>query len=194
MAALLGAWLFRPLPNLDVQPEPATASLVERLVEWNVAMASAPEEQRARLAGEEANLKSLVDQAPLSQEERKLAFTLLANGAELAQTEDPLKAANLFDQVAEQLQQHMDTAINQGNANDAEKLAKSFDTVSDQGVKANLDRSQKKDLQKQQQTQVEQLANRNSGRSEAIHKKLENAHRHNGMASKKGPKGPKNMP
>ena len=161
---LIGAWAVwqRPQPNV-----------VDQLVAWNLDLADSTGPDRRRLVEREGQLKTLVQSAVLSKEDRSFAIKLLSAGSALADTEDPFAKADRFDQLAEEIHQQIDQALDRGDEEEAKRLARRYGDISERGIQASLDDMKEKGLDAKSPQQWENLVRRDSGRRDALNTKLE---------------------
>ena len=165
---LLGGWAFwrRPEPNV-----------VDQLVAWNLDLADASTPNRRKLVEKESQLKTLVQSADLTREDRSFAIKLLSAGSALADIDDPLAKADRFDRLAEEIHQQIDKALDNGDEEEAKRLARRYGDISERGIQASLDEMKEKGLDAQS-AQWENLVRRDSGRRDALNTKLEKASEH----------------
>ena len=161
---LLGGWTVwqRPEPNV-----------VDQLVAWNLDLADSTGPDRRRLVEQESQLKTLVRTAVLSKEDRSFAIKLLSAGSALADTEDPFAKVDRFDQLAEDIHRQIDLALDRGDEEEANRLARRYGDISERGIQASLEEMKEKGLDAQSPKQWENLVRRDSGRREALNTKLE---------------------
>jgi hypothetical protein len=189
--AAVALWLFFPHKPVLLREAQAPSRFVERLLDWNLALAQAtsPAERTQLYNAQAAAMKSDLQEAPLLAEDRELADTLVANAGWLAEHDDPVAEADHFNDVADKLLAQMHAAT---NANDSQRVARLTDfysRVEEIGVAANLKRAeivgpmpqgQEEKLQKvadrqEHQTEtLEKLANRAPDKQ--AQKKIQQAH------------------
>ena len=83
---------------------------VDRLVELNVdlAQSATPEERQQIYEEKAASLKVTLASAKLAPDDRELAETLLENSKWLTRNDDPMAAADRFNDIADQFVSRMD--------------------------------------------------------------------------------------
>ena len=101
LAAGAGLWTLVAGPGNDAQ----AATVVERLVDWNLELASMPtvEERKGLYAAQASQLQKLVDTTAATSEDGALARSLLRSGAGFCGSSDPLVDAEIFSTVADVL-------------------------------------------------------------------------------------------
>jgi hypothetical protein len=124
-------------------PAPATAAppVVERLLDWDLALADAqgPQERQDLYVSQAATLSNAVERAPLNEEDRQFAATLLENGAWLSRHHDPVERTEKFCDLADLLVGRMDKAAKANDAPTVQRLGKHFGRVQ-KGIGMNLQR------------------------------------------------------
>jgi hypothetical protein len=125
------------------RPSPATAApqVVDRLLDWDLALADAeaPQERQALYVSQAATLSSAVERAPLNEEDRRFAATLLQNGEWLSQHHDPVERTEKFCDLADLLVGRLDKAAKANDARAVQRLGKHFGRVQ-KGIGTNLER------------------------------------------------------
>lgn len=140
-AALLLAvsvgYLFSPS-----SPPPVTPDVVERLVDWNLDLAQtrSPDERQRIYIGQAADLQATVTKTLLPPEDRELAETLLENSSWLARNDDPMAAADRFNDIADKVVSRLDAATNAHDDKRIVLLANTYSRLMEVGVDANLER------------------------------------------------------
>lgn len=139
LAVGMGAWLLFPAPRAHAGPE-----LVDRLVDWNLALttAASPEERNRLYAERAPQLKEELQKADMPADERALAESLLENGTWLAGNDDPVAEADRFNDVADKLLARMGSATDGGDAGQVNRLARLYSQVADRGISANLEKAE----------------------------------------------------
>jgi hypothetical protein len=101
LAAGAALWTLVAGEGNDAQ----AATVVERLVDWNLEMASMPtvEERKGLYATQAPQLQKLVDGTAATSEDGALARSLLRSGAGFCGSSDPLVDAEIFSTVADVL-------------------------------------------------------------------------------------------
>jgi hypothetical protein len=101
LAAGAGLWILLAGAGSDAQ----AATVVERLVDWNLELASMPtiEERKGLYAAQAGKLEQLVAKTAPNSEDGALARTLLRTGAGFCGSSDPLADAEIFCSVADVL-------------------------------------------------------------------------------------------
>jgi len=143
VAAWLGVGVGVALLVYLNRPSPATAAapVVERLLDWDLALADAqgPQERQDLYVSQAATLSSAVERAPLNEEDRQFAATLLENGEWLSQHHDPVDRTEKFCDLADLLVGRMDQAAKANDAPTVQRLGKHFGRVQ-KGIGMNLQR------------------------------------------------------
>jgi hypothetical protein len=137
LALGLGIWLL-VAPNRSA----ASENVVDRLLEWNLALSREPsaEKRRQMYETQVPILKHALEVASLSPDDRALATNLMDNGHWLATADDdPLEEANRFSTIADHLVERMQQATNQGNHPETDQLAQRYSVLTQRGINANLD-------------------------------------------------------
>jgi hypothetical protein len=154
----IGITALLVLPSQEAQAAPG---VVDRLLEWNLDLASAATpDQRSRIYTERAEvLQQELKNAGLPAEQSKLADRLLSNGSWLATNDDPLAEADRFTTLADDLLVGMNHAQNKGNDKELAKLARHYQRLTEQGIKANLARVKPAEAAKpDRQSKLERMA------------------------------------
>src|SRR5262249_39682937 len=136
LAIGLGIWLL-----LAPGRSAASENVVDRLLEWNLALSREPSaEGRRRLYESQAPiLKHAPEAASLSPDDRALATNLMENGHWLAHADDdPLEEAERFSGIADRLVERMQHAAEQGNHPETDQLAQRYSLLTQRGINANL--------------------------------------------------------
>ncbi len=148
------------LPGTPVQASP---NVVDRLIDWNVNLASGERSDAARrFAAAEPTLSA--DLAELSASERELADTLLVNGRWLATNDDPVEAAVRMHDVADRLFDRLRKAAARGDARASQQFARRL-----RNVAGGFDRfSAGANLTPEQQKRIDQIERRRAKRQQAL--------------------------
>ena len=128
----ISAWLLWPAPSR------ASSDIVERLIEWNLAMTNPDPNGRKRLFEEhEAKLRKDLedDNVLLSDDDHKIAKDLLENGCWLAANDDPFAEAERMTDMADKLALRADVAEKRGDEKDKERCAVCYMRFCEKGVK-----------------------------------------------------------
>jgi hypothetical protein len=136
LAMLVGLWSLAPVGQAQAAP------LVERLVDWDLAMSQARGDERQRLLEAEPRFRSDLETTTLPPDERELAGHLLETGRWLATNNDPLAEAEHFSQMADRLVARLGNATRRGENDWSRRLARLQNLVAERGVSANLERAQ----------------------------------------------------
>jgi hypothetical protein len=125
---------------LDALRTPASAGLVDRLVDWNLELADAPTSTaRAALYDDRVDrLRSEVKSGEWRDSERAFAAQLLANAAWLSENYDPTAEADRFAAVADTLLERMEEARTSENANELRRLTRLYARVTELGLEPKL--------------------------------------------------------
>jgi hypothetical protein len=128
----LGGWFL-----LTTSQAQASAEVVDSLIDWNLDLAEAgsPADRERIYADRAAALRTRLQKANLPQEEKELAEKLLENGSWLAENDDPMGAADRFNDVADQLLERMNAANRHGNHKELRRQAHRYQRVTDMGIK-----------------------------------------------------------
>lgn len=114
-----GLWLAGPAaPRSD-----ASADLVDRLADWNLAIAAAPtpDDRRTSYAERADSFRAELARAPLPPDDRELAAALLDGARALSEQSNPLDQAEQLDRLAERMHQWM------GDRPQADRRARAVD-------------------------------------------------------------------
>lgn len=122
-------------------PTERPTSVVEQLIDWDLALADAPgpQERQQIYASLAPTMQSAVQSASLSDEDRKVATTLLENGAWLSRSADPVERAEKFCDLADILVGRMGSAAARNDALAVQRLGPRYGRLQ-QGLVAHLDR------------------------------------------------------
>jgi hypothetical protein len=173
LAVGLGALILAPFS----QPQPA-ADVITQLVDWNLELSRAETDaDRQRIHESHAViLAQAVQNAGLTDEDQRLAETLLTNGAWLAQHDDPLAEADRFTDLADQLVKQMQTATEHGKEQDLARLTQQYHQITQRGITANLrDVEATGHLDAERQRKLEKIVKQETARQEALGAMLEKA-------------------
>jgi hypothetical protein len=126
-------------PSADRENGP---DLVEQLVGWNmdIAQAETKAERHAIYDTQAASLQVLMTNSKLSQEDRRLAQTLVDTGAWLTNNDDPMAEAERFSEIADVLLARIDSATVAKDNHRVTKLADAYRRLTEVGVSWNLER------------------------------------------------------
>lgn len=170
VALLFGTSALLLIPSNSANAAPA---VMERLVDWNVRLSDAGTRgEREELYREQATtLRQDMTKTVLSDAERALAERLLANGAFLVESEDPLNEAERFQDLADHL---MDKVESSGGT---PSYAKLYVVVKDRGVKANMAKAEiRKEIKDERREQrMQNIAKREAqqeNRLDAVERKI----------------------
>ena len=121
----------------------ASAEAIDKLVDWNLQLAQNDNAaDRERFYRESAqNVKQQVGNAPLSDDDKEVAYALVEDGEFFSKTDDPLAQADRFSHVADLLVTKMGRAARK-NPKSLDRLGQSYLSVVDRGIKRNLDRAE----------------------------------------------------
>jgi hypothetical protein len=136
LALGLGIWMML-MPGRTSAGE----EVVERLLEWNLALSreSSPEQRRRLYEEQLPILKHELARARLSPADREFATQLLENGSWLASSgDDPAEEAERFGNLADHLMNRLQKAA-ADHQPDADRLARHYATLAQQGVGANVE-------------------------------------------------------
>jgi hypothetical protein len=151
LVAGVALWMLFFTPQAGAAPD-----VVERLVEWNLALAEAPTlEERKKLYAEKAKeFTEAVAGSQLSPEDKDLSKLLLDNGTWLASNDDPVTEADRFNGVADKLLERMNSAATHGKNDEAGRFAYFLRNVREHGIEHSMKRAREgaihKDVLKQQ--------------------------------------------
>ncbi|MDB5318425.1 MAG: hypothetical protein JWN40_56 [Phycisphaerales bacterium] len=123
------------------QPSQASPVVMDQLIDWDLALADAeaPQERQDLYASQAASLNAAVQQASLTEEDRRFATTLLENGAWLSRNHDPVERTEKFCDLADLLVGRMDRAAAANDEQTVQRLGKHYGRVQ-KGIGANLAR------------------------------------------------------
>jgi hypothetical protein len=156
----------------------ASSDVVERLVDWNLSLArtSLPADRDRLYAGQAESLQDKVRRTELPAEERRLAESLLESAPLLAHDDDPLAAAGLFHDVADQLLTRMGAAIRRGDEARAGRYARLYRRVEELGIGSKMELLETTGaLDFNRQRRLERLVLRDSDRMHTLVALLERA-------------------
>ena len=127
-------YMNRPVPQAEPQ-------VVDRLLDWDLALADAeaPQERQDLYVSQAASLTNAVQRAPLNEEDRRFATTLLENGEWLSRHHDPVERTEKFCDLADLLVGRLDKAARANDAPAVQRLGKHFGRVQ-KGIGVNLER------------------------------------------------------
>ncbi len=110
-----------------VNPMQNKLRVLDRLLEWNMAMASADAKTRKKLLDEnEPSLAKELKSARLPTDELAMAENLLEIGRRLAQNPDPLQEATAITEVANKLLAQAETAEQKGKKKESERFGQGY--------------------------------------------------------------------
>ena len=120
------------------------SELLDRLIAWNLDLTEAalPSERDRVYVSQAAVLKKALEQEPLADLDRSLAEKLLETGALLARNDDPVIAADLLDDVADELLDRLNSAAGSDDVQAINRFGKRLSRVAEQGINAKLDRAE----------------------------------------------------
>jgi hypothetical protein len=123
-----------------LRPAPASASVVEQLIDWDVALADAqgPQEREQLYTSSADQLQSAVRTAKLTDEDRRLATSLLESGASLRRTSDPVERTERFCDLADLLVGRMNSAAAADDEPTVQRLGKHYGRLQ-RGIGLSLD-------------------------------------------------------
>jgi hypothetical protein len=138
-AAAAGSWLF-----LSQREAYAEEELLDRLVDWNLRLASAASEsERSRLYTDEVGQFRLsLNGIRLPTEQAQLAVDFLKNGAWLVAEQDPLVEADRFDTLADRLLQLARAAGSSNNHRRMHRLLGQYNRLLETGIEVNVERAE----------------------------------------------------
>jgi hypothetical protein len=162
-------WLLSPGSDREVH----AAEVVDQLLDWNLELtAGRSPGDRARIySARAAALARGLQSAALPLAERELGELLLANGAWLAEHDDPVAEADRFNDVAERLVKQIAAAEVDDAA--ADRFGRRYGRLVEQGVAANLERaaaSAESDIDRQKR--IEAVARRSEQSVQALEELL----------------------
>jgi hypothetical protein len=134
VGAVLGVYFY----NFN---RPAPTTVVDRLIDWNLALADAPATQESSVySARAAVLQSEVNDASLSDDDRELASTLLKHGTWLSVNNDPLDRAEKFSDLADLILLRMHRAAMNNDLKALQRLSQRYNLVVRAGIGGNLAR------------------------------------------------------
>jgi hypothetical protein len=135
LGVALLVYLNRPRP----QAEPP--QVVDRLLYWDLSLANAegPQERQDLYVSQAQQLTNAVQRAPLNEEDRRFATTLLENGEWLSQHHDPVERTEKFCDLADLLVGRLDKAATANDARAVQRLGGHLKRVQ-KGIGTNLER------------------------------------------------------
>jgi hypothetical protein len=168
LAVGLGLLALLPAPQAQAAPD-----LVDRLVEWNLAIAEAdsPAERQRRYADQAAHLESELRAGPVPAADAELARALFTNGTWLAGNDDPLAAAERFTDLTDRAHARLTKAAGAQDPN-LPRLLQRYHRLLQGGVQAHLDKSEA-DAPPERKGQLERLRRRDAERQQALAALLE---------------------
>jgi hypothetical protein len=188
----VGVTAFLLAPSRETQ---AQTHVVDALVEWNLQLSETNEpDERERLHRDRLpQLQQAVRTAKLSPREQNLANQLLDHGEWLARNDDPLDAAERFQDLADAVLVLMEETT--AEPRESEQYAVYVSKLNDRGVEANMARAARHpapDAARQAKTQrVAKKQQRHEAKLEALAAKLPEAAREKALARKKNAKSAK---
>jgi hypothetical protein len=164
VGAGLAILLFGPSRSAEARPD-----VLDQLIDWNLEISEAPSAvDRQRLFSERHEaLKQSLGKAKLNSDDRALAEDLLANGAWMAQNEDPVEELNRFDSVASQLLDRVDASAADPVRSD--RFAKQFRRINERAIERSMERVRLAKISDPQQKKlVHKLLKKDAERAEQI--------------------------
>ncbi len=134
-----GAWLL--IEHFQTKPpQVEAASVVDRLVDFNVELADAatPDERNQIFTAQAAALKQTFEDASLPADERELGAKLMENGVWFSMNNDPLASAEKFSDLADILLTRMKAAQAAGQTQKVARLSRLYGVVQAAGVDPQL--------------------------------------------------------
>ena len=187
LAVGISAIVFAPSRQVE-----AKSQVVDELVEWNLRLSEIDKQsERERLQQLRLpEFQNAVRQAKLPPREQDLANQLLDHSAWLARNDDPLDAADRFQDLSDTVLTMMEDSTSQPR--ETEQYAVYISKLNDRGVSANMARAAKRpaaDAAKAQR--VARKQQRHEAKLEALAARLTDAAREKVMAKKKNGKNGK---
>jgi hypothetical protein len=161
-----------PRGQVAVPTEQASAKVINQIVEWNLALASADVKERDELVKQKDKLQVLLQHMSFTPDDRAFAQKLLEKGAKLAENPDPLAAAEHFDAIAAQVQEQLAKAVQEQKTQDVDHWANLYGSIDQRGVQEQLDQVQKQGLDQKNPEKMQELKNRNAQREQNLKKML----------------------
>ena len=158
-------------PKSDQPAEEESPDLVDRLIAWNLDLTQASSStERDRVYADHAEmLKDALIQEEMSDPDRSLAEKLFQTGTLLARNDDPVVAADLFDDVADELLDRVDSAVERDDSPAVNRFVKRFSRVAEQGINAKLDRAVNvRNLTPDHQRRLDKIQGRGNQRVQAL--------------------------
>jgi hypothetical protein len=157
ISTVLGVYFY----NVN-RPTPPT--VVDRLIDWNLALADAPATQESSVySARAAVLQSEVNDASLSDDDRELASTLLQHGTWLSVNNDPLDRAEKFSDLADLILLRMHRAAMNNDLKALQRLSQRYDLVVRAGIGGNLARmGANGSVSPENKKKLERIAKRNA--------------------------------
>lgn len=157
VGVVLGVYFY----NVN-RPSPPT--VVDRLIDWNLALADAPTTQESSVySARAAILQSEVHDADLSDDDRELASTLLQHGTWLSVNNDPLDRAEKFSDLSDLILLRMHRAAMNNDLKAMQRLSQRYDLVVRAGIGGNLARvSANGAVSPENKKKLERIAKRNA--------------------------------
>jgi hypothetical protein len=150
----------------------ASADVIDRLIDWNLDLATATPADRARLGERAAAFHG--DLKRVTEADRDLAESLLQNGTWLATNDDPLAVAERFNAVADQLLFRIQAATDAGERKRSDKLSRQYRRVFERGIDPNVRRALASPaLNFEHQGRIERVLLSDEGRLEKLAELLE---------------------
>jgi len=138
---------------------------VDRLLEWNLNLAEAetPDKRSQIYVQSAPALQVALSRNAMPPDQKQLADKLMANGAWLSSNSDPLDSAERFDEVADLILNHLQTATTAKQAKAAARLAHQYDHIVQRGLGPQLKRAQSVPLDKpERKRRYDRLVSRNA--------------------------------
>ena len=159
----VGVGLTLSLPTREAA---AKSDVVDRLADWNLDIADArtPAERRGRFREKAGVLAAEVARSELPPDERHLADVLFARASALAETDDPVAAAEHLDALADELHRWVeDNAATKPRR--AAAVEQSYLRVVERSL-AKVARATEEGMSHGQRARVEKVVDRIAGRAE----------------------------
>jgi hypothetical protein len=133
----VGRLVYLNRPAAQAEPP----QVVDRLLDWDLSLADAegPQERQDLYVSQAQQLSSAVQRAPLNDEDRRFATTLLEYGEWLSQHHDPVERTEKFCDLADLLVGRLDKAATANDARAVQRLGGHLKRVQ-KGIGTNLQR------------------------------------------------------
>jgi hypothetical protein len=172
----LSAWIWNGFRQQN-QPE---AAVVEQLIDFDLALAddqAAPQQREQYYDTQAPRLRSAVQNARLSDEDRRLATNLLEHGSFLSHSNDPVERAERFCDLSDLLVARMGSAAAAGDEMAVQRFGGHYGRVQ-KGLGANLQRLKalavvNPEANKQRIERLERLAKRQQDAENRLRKLAE---------------------